>query len=231
MHTSIQVILFDIDGTLIHPRGVGRAATYAAMQEVFGTVEGVEQHIFGGKTDWLTLSELLAHRGYSPDDIGLHIPIYAEAISRHMARLIPEFPVEACPGALEVVRELHQRNQHLLGIITGNVAPSAPVKLRAGGFDPGWFPVGAFGNESIQRNRLSALAIERAERHLKRQISARQVMIVGDTVADIECAQAVGAVAVAVRTGFATEEELIAAKPDYLLNDLTEFMHLLNPSL
>lgn len=228
MGKSIQLILFDIDGTLIHPHGIGRAATREAMLEVFGTVDGLDQHTFGGKTDWFTLSELLAHRGYTPDDIGLHISTYAESISRHMARLTANFSVEPCPGALQIITELYHCKQILLGLVTGNVAPSAPVKLQAAGFDPTWFPVGAFGNEAIHRNDLPPLAIKRAEHYLKRSINPEQVVIIGDTPADIECARAVGAVAVAVRTGFATKEELIAAQPDHMIDDLTSLFSVLS---
>ena len=48
-------------------------------------------------------------------------------------------------------------------------------------------------------------------------------MVIGDTPADVSCARALGAVVVGVETGFCEPGELAAAKPDYLLRDLTEF--------
>jgi phosphoglycolate phosphatase-like HAD superfamily hydrolase len=217
-----RLILFDIDGTLLHPRGSGRESTRRALLEVFGTTAGIETHNFGGKTDWQTLIELMSAHGYDSDQIGALMPQYMDAIRRHLSDIIADYPVEACPGALDLVADLRRRAAPL-GIITGNVATTAPIKLRAAGFDPDWFPVGAFGSESPDRNDLPALALARAVEHYQRAIHADQVIIVGDTPMDIACARAIGATAVAVGTGYCPAEELLAAQPDYFLEDLTQF--------
>src|SRR5690606_40566360 len=72
------------------------------------------------------------------------------------------FTVEALPGALDTVTALRRREDMVIGIVTGNVAATAPLKLQAAGFDPLWFPVGAYGSEALDRNDLPALALERA---------------------------------------------------------------------
>jgi phosphoglycolate phosphatase-like HAD superfamily hydrolase len=219
---AVELILFDIDGTLLWPRGAGRACSREAMLEVFGTCGRIDSHDFGGKTDWFTLTELLREEGFNADDVARAIPAYEQAMERHMQRIIGDYPVEACPGSVELVQTLRQRGIGL-GLVTGNVSTTAPIKLRAAGFDPAWFPVGAYGSESADRNHLPAIALERAIRHFSRSIEPAQVMVIGDTVADIECARALGAAAVAVLTGFCPQEELEAARPDYLLKDLTVF--------
>ena len=222
-----HLILFDIDGTLLMGKGIGREATRRAMLDVFGSEGTLTTHQFGGKTDWLTLSEVLAHEGFTVDDIGLHMPRYEQILAEHMAALIAEFEVSALPGALDVVARLMSQDDVLLGIVTGNVATTAPVKLRAAGFDPAWFPIGAFGSEALDRNDLPALAMERAGKHLSLVIESQQVTIIGDTLADIDCARAVGARAVAVSTGFTARDKLAAAMPDYLLDNLTDLLPIL----
>lgn len=191
--------------------------------EVFGTCGALEKHDFGGKTDWFTLTELLREEGFSAEEVERAIPAYVQAMERHMGRLIGGFAVEACPGAHALVDELRQRDI-LLGLVTGNVQTTAPIKLRAAGFDPTWFVAGAYGNESTDRNNLPALALDRVIQHTKRNITPEQVVVIGDTVADIECARALGATAVAVLTGYCPPDELVAARPDYLLADLTTFV-------
>jgi phosphoglycolate phosphatase len=220
---DIQLILFDIDGTLLLPKGAGRASTKLAMLEVFNTDSGIDQHNFGGKTDWHTLNELLATEGYDRDSVREMIPAYQICVARHLNRIIGDYPVESCPGALEVVAELHRRNSPLLGIVTGNVSTTAPIKLRAAGFDPDWFAVGAYGSESPDRNDLPFLAVRRAERQLNRLILPEGVIVIGDTPADVACARALGAIAVVVMTGYSSREEMMATQPDYLLDDLTSF--------
>jgi phosphoglycolate phosphatase len=223
MHNETKLILFDIDCTLLLTGGAGREATLHAMQEVFGTTSRIDSHTFGGKTDWQTLVEQLEEHGFDESRIGEVMHDYAAAIGRHLDAIIHRYPVRPCPGALELVRDLHERDVIALGIVTGNVFTTAPIKLRAAGFDPAWFPVGAYGNEALQRDHLPPLALERANRHYQRQIQPSQVIVVGDTTADIACARALGGVAVAVLTGFCDPQELIDAKPDFLLDDLTSF--------
>jgi phosphoglycolate phosphatase-like HAD superfamily hydrolase len=220
---TIQLILFDIDGTLLLPKGAGRAATKLALLELFGTDAGIDGHDFGGKTDWRTLVELLAPHGHSDADIQQIMPRYEQIVARHLSQIIGDFPVTPCVGALELVHQLREQNRRTLGILTGNVSRTAPIKLRAAGFDPAWFPVGAYGSEASDRNDLPFLALERAQGYLGKAIQPEQVMIIGDTPADVACARALGAVAVAVLTGFSSREALAATEPDYLLDDLTAF--------
>jgi phosphoglycolate phosphatase-like HAD superfamily hydrolase len=221
---DIQLILWDIDGTLLMPKGVGRAATRLAMLEVFKTDAGLETHYFGGKTDWQTLLDLLPPQGFTEAAIRELLPTYADSVAQHMSRIIVDYAVEQCPGAHALVTELHKRGKPLQGLVTGNTYSIAPIKLRAGGFDPDWFVVGAYGTESPDRNALPPLAVERAEKLLGQKIAPEQVIVIGDTPADVACAKAIGAVSVAVKTGYATShDELVNSQPDYLLDDLTTF--------
>lgn len=222
-NASERLILFDIDCTLLLTHGAGREATRLAMQEVFGTVSRLDGHYFGGKTDWQTLIELLEEHHYDETRIGEVMHHYEEAMGRHMAAVIGDYRVEACPGAHELVARLRARPDTLLGVVTGNVSTVAPVKLRAAGFDPDWFPVGAFGNEAANRDHLPPLALARAITHYGKPIAPEQVIVIGDTPSDVACARALGAVAVAVATGPCPVDELAAARPDYLLADLTTF--------
>lgn len=217
------LILFDIDCTLLLTRGAGREANGRAMTEIFGTCGALAAHKFGGKTDWQTLIELLESEGVTHAEIERKMPAYSESMARHLAAIIDQYPVNAMPGALELVEALRERDDVALGIVTGNVPGAAEVKLRAAGFDPAWFPVGAFGSEAINRDNLPALAIARASAHYHYAFTPDEVIVVGDTPADIACARAVGATAVAVQTGFCEPGELEAAGADYLLRDLTEF--------
>lgn len=220
---SGRLILFDIDCTLLLTHGAGREATRLAMQDVFGTASRVDGHYFGGKTDWQTLVELLEEHGYGAAHIGEVMHHYEAAMGQRMAEVIGRYPVEACTGALELVTRLRQTPNVMLGVVTGNVSTVAPIKLRAAGFDPDWFPIGAYGNEAVDRDHLPPLALERAVAHYGRPIAPEQVIIIGDTPSDIACARALGAVAVAVATGPCSIDELTAARPDYLLVDLTTF--------
>ncbi|MBZ0294940.1 MAG: HAD hydrolase-like protein, partial [Anaerolineae bacterium] len=197
------------------------------MLEVFGSCGMIESLHFGGKTDWGILYEVLACEGHTIESIGALMQHYEQALERAMTTILDQYEIWALPGALESITTLRQHPDTLLGIITGNVALTAMLKLKAIGFDPTWFPIGAYGSESIHRNDLPPLALQRAMLHLGRDLLPAQMTIIGDTPADIACAQAVGARSVAVCTGFASREDLIAMQPDLLLDDLTELVDAL----
>ena len=224
-NTTKRLILFDIDGTLLRTKGVGRKSTEAAMLEVFGTASTIATHHFGGKTDWYTLVELLKPHGYDTDKVGVKMADFVAAMERHVTQFIVDFPALALDGALDVVHRLRTESNSILGIVTGNAPTSARLKLQSAGFDPAWFPVGAFGSESVDRDDLPKLAIERAREHCGCEIGA--VYVIGDTVMDIKAARAVDAVAIAVKTGFEDLDALVAAKPDHLLGDLTTLFDVL----
>jgi phosphoglycolate phosphatase-like HAD superfamily hydrolase len=220
---DIQLILFDIDGTLLLPKGAGRVAMRLAAEEVFGAPVAIDDHHFGGKTDWRNVLEIMASHGFEQELVEPKLTTFEAVMARHIEIIIADFPVEACPGAHVMMAELIKRGEPLPGLLTGNFMTTSPIKLRAAGFDPDWFRVGAYGSEAESRNDLPFLAVERAEHMLGRSIRPEQVVIIGDTLADVECARALGGVAVAVKTGYTPLEELAASQPDYLLDDLSVF--------
>jgi len=218
------LILFDIDGTLCHIRGAGREAKARTMLEFFGTDQGVREHVFGGKTDWQIMHELLTSYGHDTAQIESVITSFSTRMAEHMAEIIPSFPTEAVIGTHALVNTLRANPDVVLGIVTGNFAQTAPIKLQVCGFDPTWFVANAYGSESITRNTLPSLAIQRAREVTGYDFQPHEVIVIGDTVADIDCARAAGAVAVAVQTGHEEPHLLEQAQPDYLLKDLTTFL-------
>lgn len=222
----MKLILFDIDGTLLKGAGGGREATRRAMLEVFGTESTLSQHNFGGKTDWFTLVELLTAFGYDEASIWHKMPVYERALAHHMNEVMMEIRPYALPGAVEVVETLRARSDVVLGIVTGNLSSTAPIKLQAAGFDPEWFPVGAYGSEAMDRDDLPSLALQRAVAYSGCYIAPRNTIVIGDTVRDIECARALGARVICVLTGFDKREDLEAASPDALIDDLTQLFEV-----
>ena len=223
---AMKVVLFDIDGTLLTSRGIGREAKRRAMLECFGLTGDLDNHVFGGKTDWGILADLLAPHGYSKSDIGRQIGAYEAVMARHMRAISPDYTAEPVSHAIELVNALRARGDALIGLVTGNPSQTAMIKLEMAGFDPGWFPIGAFGNESPNRDDLTRLARERANEHLGRPLNGREIIVIGDTPADIQAARAIDAIAVAVCTGYADRGSLIDSDPDFLLADLGPFLDL-----
>ncbi len=222
-----KLVLFDIDGTLLISRGIGREAKRRAMLEVFGTTGDLDGHAFGGQTDWGILAALLAPHGISSAAIGRAMPAYEEVMARHMQEIRPSYCASAIPQAMETLQALRRRPDALVGLVTGNTSKTAAIKLEMAGYDPAWFPVGAFGNEAAARADLTRLALERTQAYLGQRLKGDAVIVIGDTPADVEAARAIDAIAIAVCTGYETRENLQGSQPDFLLADLGDFLALL----
>ncbi len=218
----MRLILFDIDGTLIRISRAGRTTLAQALVNVFGTAGPIDSYAMAGKTDALIIHDLLGAAGFTAADIESRL----ESVYEEMAWLAPasfaRFDMRPCGGVPELLARLQTRTDLLLGLLTGNNRHTAPLKLAAAGIDPLLFPVGAYGCDARERNRLPGVALARAQQLIGDVFSAAETVVIGDTPADIVCARAAGATAIAVATGGCSEERLAAFEPDVLLPDLRD---------
>lgn len=222
------LVLFDIDGTLLHSAGCGRAATRLALQEVFGTIGLLDTLSFAGKTDWQILLELLEPEGFSPTEVQARLEAHGAAVARHLAAVITQFPIGPCTGAHEVVAALRDNPDVTVGLVTGNMASIVPFKLAAAGFDPADFKIGAFGSEGWERSMLPPLALERAKTYSGTDFSGEQVVIIGDTPGDIQCAASINARTLAVATGPFSMEQLQAYQPTYVFESMADWQSVVD---
>ena len=205
------VVLFDIDGTLLWSDGAGRRAIQAALREVFGGI-GPADHRFDGKTDRQIVRELMTHDGHDRATIDARMDRVLDRYvgELHDALRDPAHPPQRLSGVAELLDALEARDDVVLGLLTGNVAPGADAKLRAVGIDPSRFRVTAFGSDHEHRPELPAIARERAERLLGTNVGGERFVVIGDTPADMTCGRGIGARAIGVATGRYSVSELLS---------------------
>jgi phosphoglycolate phosphatase len=224
----VRLFLFDVDGTLVTARGAGREAFNRALREVFGTVGPAEVgYDFRGKTDPRILHDLMSAAGFSRAEIDGRAATFFAAYVRDLADIIGDGRrVEVMPGIPELVRMLAERDDAVVGLLTGNVEAGARVKLASTGLWP-YFRLGAFGSDHSDRRALPAIACARARALTAREFPFDRVTIIGDTPLDVDCARACGARAVAVATGFYAYDDLAGCAPDVLFKDLGDVARVL----
>ncbi len=213
---SSRLVLFDIDGTLLHSAGCGHAATRLAVAEVFGTPGLIDEIHFAGKTDWQILLEALQPVGITPDHVRDSLSRYNHVVSETIRAIIGDFPVKPCPGAPDAVARLRHRSDVLLGLVTGNMEGIASIKLHAAGYDASDFKIGAFGSEGWKRAMLPPIAVERAQALSGRHFKGKQIVIIGDTPEDVACAGSVDGRSIAVATGPFKPDQLRTHHPDFV---------------
>jgi len=204
----LRLVLFDIDGTLLLSDGAGRRAIHRALLEVFGGI-GPEDHRFDGKTDPQIVRELMRHEGHDDAHIDSRMDRLLDRYVTYLAEEMgdPRHEPEVLPGVQSLLETLHARDDVVIGLLTGNLFEGARVKLAGVGIDPDLFVVGAFGSDHENRPELPAIALERANERLGLALAGRDVVVIGDTPADVTCGRGIGARAIGVATGrFSTDE-------------------------
>jgi len=216
------VLLFDIDGTLVHCGGAGRRALERAMeQHLGGAVRREEPWLAGmkldGMTDRLIVREAMLAVGHAFDEA-----LCDRILDSYADRLEVEIDgagYEVLPGVAALLEALSTRSP-LIGLCTGNIARGARIKLARGGLDRffgfGERDVVGFADDGEARERIVAAALRRAEARLGRALDPREALIIGDTPRDISAARSAGCPVLAVATGRFGVEALRAEGPDHV---------------
>jgi phosphoglycolate phosphatase-like HAD superfamily hydrolase len=187
------LVLFDIDGTLLRPVGVGRRALTRTFAELFGRPEVFDGVSFTGSTDRDIFRAGLA----AADQPEARL---SEVETRYLCCLSEEVQQTgdaADPAMVRLVESLAARPLVQLGLVTGNVRAAAAIKLAPSGLGR-YFPRGAFGCESSDRAELVRLAIQRTRESTGCELPAHRICHVGDAASDVLAAKANGIIAVAI---------------------------------
>jgi phosphoglycolate phosphatase-like HAD superfamily hydrolase len=219
-----KLVLFDIDGTILLTAGAGRRAIVAALTDEVEYTDAFERIRFDGKTDPQIVAELFEAAGdpdpRNPGRIASVCRRYVGYLARELERATTRTTV--MPGVALLLERLEAEAGLVLGLLTGNLAEGAALKLRSGGIDPARFQVGAYGSDAAHRPELPAIAARRAEPFFGRVPGGEEVVIIGDTPADIHCGQGIAARAIGVATGGYTVTDLAACGAHAVFDDLSE---------
>ncbi len=215
----MQVLLFDIDGTLIRSGGAGKAAMEDALRTEFGLTELYDGVPYSGRTDPSIARDLLNVHGLDPCDANIHR--LRDAYLRHLPNSLRRHEGVVLPGVRELLDRLRDVEGIAVGLLTGNIREGARCKLSHYGLWE-YFPFGAFADGIHERDDVARGALKEVASHLKREIHPSNIWVIGDTPLDVKCARAIGARAVAVATGWHPLEELHASRADWVLPDLSE---------
>jgi len=222
----MKILLFDIDGTLIHSGGSGKHAMEVAFEEIYSVAGGLDDVLLAGQTDPKILLDAFQKHNLAWQDE--QVEKFKERYFLHLAEDMqrPRPKRRLMPGFPKLLDELKKMPDIHIGLLTGNWIRGAEIKLAY--FDLWkYFEFGAFGDDEWDRNKLVPHALRRAEEKFGIRPQRDRVFVIGDTPRDIHCARPHGATAVAVATGEYSAEALRAEKPDFLFADLSEVQKVL----
>jgi phosphoglycolate phosphatase len=223
----MKLLLFDLDGTLVSTGGAGLRALDRAFEDLWGVagaMDGITPH---GKTDPRIVQEIFERKlGRPPTP-----PEMQAACARYLDFLPEEIrrsdQYQVMDGIRPLLDDLSRRKNVVLALGTGNLEAGARIKLEPSGLNP-YFPFGGFGSDAERRDDLLRAAVRRARERLDRTVAGKDVFVIGDTALDVNAGRAVGAVTVGVAFGFGQRQDLVAAKPDILLESFARAEELLD---
>lgn len=213
------LLLWDIDGTLINAQGSGLEALRDAIRAAFGIVDTLHSIELAGRTDRWIFRQML--RAFELAESESHFSALETHYLAALPRRLQERGVKVLPGIARILADQERREHVAHGLLTGNLRRGAALKLGHGGLWP-HFPFGAFADDSENRNDLGPFAARRAGEHYGNDFPAERTWVIGDTPHDVACGQAAGFRTLAVATGWHSQAELTAARPDAVFRDLSD---------
>lgn len=213
MNSEIRrpVLVWDIDGTLLQARGLGRQALNRAFLQLFGIDNAFDGLDFAGATDHYLLTQAFQTYALSlePDATALFFRGYV----RELQGLLAQSPLEPLAGVAALIPRLSQAGWPMV-LGTGNIRGGAYCKLSAAGL-ANYFPSGGFSAAHLDRPGLLTEAI-------KPFPDNALAIVIGDTPRDIDAAHAIGLPALCVATGRYEAADLDSKGADWVLDDLTD---------
>jgi phosphoglycolate phosphatase-like HAD superfamily hydrolase len=210
-----KLLLWDIDGTMIRAKGTGKRAMNRTFREMFGVEDAFDNLSMAGGLDYNIIFSVFQEQAADVSRLPEFFDAYCQTLKTELSI------AELMPGVLQVLQLAEQdaRLHNALG--TGNLEPGARIKLDLFALNR-FFPVGGFSESIAERYQVLQTGVARARSHYREDFAPEQVIVIGDTVKDIEAARRIGAQVAAVKTGGGSHEELAAAKPDLLLDNLAD---------
>ncbi len=173
---------------------------------------------FAGRTDRSLLVEILERNGLPPTIE------YQKRLESVYTRLLPEVLRKnggrLMPGTIDLLERISNETQVRCYVMTGNLHETATHKLNHFGLTH--YFRGIFGGDHDQERNDLAIRTADALRDRYGEDATEDVVVIGDTPADIHCGHAIGAKVVAVCTGFYDRAALEAENPMIVLDDMSD---------
>src|ERR1700687_4540593 len=151
----MDIILFDIDGTLLASGGAGKLALETAFTEDFG-LELRVQVPYSGRTDRAIVRELF--EAHAVPQTPANLEKLLAGYLRRLPGCLERLRGRVLPGIADLLTHLQQRDEGEAGLLTGNVRAGAKVKLgHFGLFDH--FSFGGFGDHHFDRDDVAREAL------------------------------------------------------------------------
>lgn len=223
----IKMVVFDMAGTTVDENNLVYKTLWKIINEV-GYNFSLEQviNIGAGKEKLNAIKDIIASA--EPGDVAVAVAeheIYHSFLDE-LAIAYDSFSIQPQPGAEELFETLRNKNIQVV-LNTGYNKDTAVSILKKLGWRVGAHIDALVTATDVSSNRPDPDMILLAMKKFNIR-DAREVIKVGDSVIDVEEGKNAGcALTIGITTGAHTYEQLLTARPDYIINHLSELIPIL----
>ena len=223
MHKRHTLILFDIDGTLlIYKDGLPNRMFAEMVAHFFQKEIVIPRGFFSGKTDKAIIAEVMELAEIPRDHHFEKEQEMMDWIVSYVQRVTSPDSFHLLPNVKPLLDALSAKSDTTVALLTGNLERCAEIKLGHFGLSE-YFKFGAFGEISPNRNDLGPVALEKFSKLSDgASVIGEDVVVIGDTIADILCAKHIGAKCIITLTGRASREMIEPYSPHHIFDDLSD---------
>jgi phosphoglycolate phosphatase len=222
----MKLVIFDLDQTLVDFLSIHEEAARRLFKKFFGVDARLTEIDFSGKSLIENFNDLARLKNIHEDEIeGKRSQLLASYEATFTASLPRDAARYVLPGVKELLGEL-SKTEHIVVLYTGDSREIVHRVLRATGLSS-YFKFCFYGTEVKTRADMVRRALDKAGQATGQEFGAKSIVIIGDSVRDVECGRVFGALMIAVATGSHSREELLKAGADYVFDDLEDYRKVL----
>lgn len=184
----MQLVMFDIDGTLANTVQADGDAYVQAVRDVFGWEQvSADWTTYAHVTDSGVIEELCTrHRQHPPT--AAELDAFQRRCEERFALAMEQWGNTPIGGAATIIPALIERG-FAVAIATGSWRRTARLKLRAAGIPTDDIPA-AHADDGVTRVDIMRCSAQRAAQHWGRE--CKHIVYIGDGVWDVRASRALG---------------------------------------
>jgi len=210
------LVFFDINGTIIKRDSRTDVPFSQAVDEFFNIENGMDGVDTTARSDKDVLMEVLNNFNIPFSD-----NLWKGFLNKYEKKL-KEFEKTDVwrenADAVGFIKKLYEKG-HQLSLISGELSIGAKYKLEK--IDVWkYFPTGGFGEDGLRRFDIADVALKKALAHS--DFKPERILVIGDTVLDIQTARHLGAEVISITTGSHSRKRLESESPDFIVDRFSD---------
>ncbi len=205
-----KLVIFDLDNTLVDFFKIHDKAFHKTLKTVYKCPGCYKKVDFAGRIIPDSIRDMCKLCGVPGFFVEMNIQkamkLYEKAFLDALPGKTKQFII---PGAVKILDAL--KGKHKLTLVTSDDAKVTKKILQATGLGR-YFPVRVYGEDAKTRPERVKLAIEKSK-------YIGPVVVIGDSVHDIDAGKANNAITIGMLTGPTTKERLLKHQPDFIFKN------------